>query len=75
MIHVSVESKEEIITISLLLKNNLLNRKICDRMISLKAIWFLTRTENLCIVAGLTTNMIANVGKNKGISMVTLAKI
>ncbi len=33
------------------------------------------RKEDLRIVAGLTTNMIANMGKNKGISMETLAKI
>lgn len=33
------------------------------------------RKEDLRIKAGLTTNMIANMGKNKGISMDTLAKI
>ena len=33
------------------------------------------RKEDLRIAAGLTTNMIANMGKNKGISMETLAKI
>lgn len=33
------------------------------------------RKGNLRIDAGLTTNMIANKGKNKGISMETLAKI
>ncbi|WP_442950757.1 helix-turn-helix domain-containing protein [Oribacterium sp. KHPX15] len=33
------------------------------------------RKEDLHIAAGLTTNMIANMGKNKGISMETLAKI
>ena len=33
------------------------------------------RKEDLRISAGLTTNMIANMGKNKGISMETLAKI
>lgn len=33
------------------------------------------RKEDLRIAAGLTTNMIANMGKNKGIGMETLAKI
>lgn len=33
------------------------------------------KKEDLRIKAGLTTNMIANMGKNKGISMETLAKI
>lgn len=33
------------------------------------------RKEDLRIAAGLTTNMIANMRKNKGISMETLAKI
>ena len=33
------------------------------------------RKEDLRIAAGLTTNMIANMGKSKGISMETLAKI
>ena len=33
------------------------------------------RKEDLRIAAGLTTNMIANMGKNKGISMETLEKI
>ena len=33
------------------------------------------RKEDLRIAAGLTTNMIANMGKNKGISMETLAEI
>ena len=33
------------------------------------------RKEDLRIAAGLTTNVIANMGKNKGISMETLAKI
>lgn len=33
------------------------------------------RKEDLRIKAGLTTNMIANMGKNKGINMDTLAKI
>lgn len=33
------------------------------------------KKEDLRIAAGLTTNMIANMGKNKGISMDTLAKI
>ena len=33
------------------------------------------KKEDLRIKAGLTTNMIANMGKNKGISMGTLAKI
>ncbi len=33
------------------------------------------RKEDLRVSAGLTTNMIANMGKNKGISMETLAKI
>ncbi|MBP3197316.1 MAG: helix-turn-helix transcriptional regulator [Butyrivibrio sp.] len=33
------------------------------------------RKEDLRIAAGLTTNMISNMGKNKGISMETLAKI
>ena len=33
------------------------------------------RKEDLRVAAGLTTNMIANMGKNKGISMETLTKI
>lgn len=33
------------------------------------------RKEDLRIAAGLTTNMIANMGKNKGINMETLARI
>ena len=33
------------------------------------------KKENLRIAAGLTTNMIADMGKNKGISMETLEKI
>ena len=33
------------------------------------------RKEDLRIAAGLTTNMIANMGKNKGINMDTLEKI
>jgi len=33
------------------------------------------KKEDLRIKAGLTTNMIANMGKNKGINMETLAKI
>lgn len=33
------------------------------------------RKEDLRVTAGLTTNMIANMGKNKGISMETLVKI
>lgn len=33
------------------------------------------KKEDLRIAAGLTTKMIANMGKNKGISMETLAKI
>ena len=33
------------------------------------------KKEDLRIAAGLTTNMIANMGKNKGISMETLEKI
>lgn len=33
------------------------------------------KKDDLRIAAGLTTNMIANMGKNKGISMDTLAKI
>lgn len=33
------------------------------------------RKEDLRIKAGLTTNMIANMGKNKGINMDTLEKI
>lgn len=33
------------------------------------------RKEDLRIAAGLTTNMIANMGKNKGISMETLERI
>lgn len=33
------------------------------------------RKEDLRVAAGLTTNMIANMGKNKGINMDTLEKI
>ena len=33
------------------------------------------RKEDLRIAAGLTTNMIANMGKNKGISMETIERI
>ena len=33
------------------------------------------RKENLCLAAGLTTNMIANMGKGKNISMETLVRI
>lgn len=33
------------------------------------------RKEDLRLAAGLTTNMIANMGKNKGINMDTLEKI
>lgn len=33
------------------------------------------RKEDLRIAAGLTTNMIANMGKNKGVNMETLEKI
>lgn len=33
------------------------------------------RKEDFRIAAGLTTNMIANMGKNKGISMETLERI
>lgn len=48
--------------------------------ISYKPLWHTLinrnlRKEDLRISAGLTTNMIANMGKNKGISMETLAKI
>ena len=50
------------------------------RKISYKPLWhtLLDRDmikEDLRIKAGLTTNMIANMGKNKGISMETLEKI
>ena len=33
------------------------------------------RKEDLCLAAGLTTNMIANMGKGKNISMETLVRI
>lgn len=33
------------------------------------------RKEDFRIAAGLTTNMIANMGKNKGISMETIERI
>lgn len=50
------------------------------RRISYKPLWHTLldknmKKEDLRIAAGLTTNMIANMGKNKGISMETLAKI
>ena len=50
------------------------------RKISYKPLWhtLLDRDmikEDLRIKAGLTTNMIANMGKNKGISMETLERI
>ena len=50
------------------------------RHISYKPLWHTLldknmKKEDLRIAAGLTTNMIANMGKNKGISMETLAKI
>lgn len=63
-------------------------RKICFlkkmeismRHISYKPLWHTLldrdmKKEDLRIAAGLTTNMIANMGKNKGISMETLEKI
>ncbi|MDO4650688.1 MAG: helix-turn-helix domain-containing protein [Eubacteriales bacterium] len=50
------------------------------KRISYKPLWHTLinrnmRKEDLRVSAGLTTNMIANMGKNKGISMETLAKI
>ncbi|WP_346769733.1 helix-turn-helix domain-containing protein [Galactobacillus timonensis] len=50
------------------------------RHISYKPLWHTLldrdmKKEDLRIAAGLTTNMIANMGKNKGISMETLEKI
>ncbi len=50
------------------------------KQVSYKPLWHTLinrnmRKEDLRILAGLTTNMIANMGKNKGISMETLAKI
>lgn len=50
------------------------------RHISYKPLWHTLldrnmRKEDLRIAAGLTTNMIANMGKNKGINMDTLEKI
>ena len=33
------------------------------------------RKEDLCLAAGLTTNIIANMGKGKNISMETLVRI
>lgn len=48
--------------------------------ISYKPLWHMLielnmRKEDLRLAAGLTTNMIANMGKGKHISMDTLAKI
>ncbi len=50
------------------------------KQISYKPLWHTLinrnmRKEDLRLSAGLTTNMIANMGKNKGISMDTLARI
>ena len=50
------------------------------RHISYKPLWHTLldrdmKKEDLRVAAGLTTNMIANMGKNKGISMETLEKI
>lgn len=50
------------------------------RHISYKPLWHTLldrnmRKEDLRVAAGLTTNMIANMGKNKGINMDTLEKI
>lgn len=50
------------------------------RHISYKPLWHTLldkdmKKEDLRIAAGLTTNIIANMGKNKGISMETLEKI
>ncbi len=50
------------------------------KRISYKPLWHTLinrnmRKEDLRVSAGLTTNVIANMGKNKGISMETLAKI
>ena len=50
------------------------------RHISYKPLWYTLlnrdmKKENLRIAAGLTTNMIADMGKNKGISMETLERI
>ncbi len=50
------------------------------RYISYKPLWHTLvernmRKENLRLAAGLTTNMIANMGKGKHISMETLTKI
>ena len=57
-----------------------LGRVSGSRHISYKPLWHTLldknmKKEDLRIAAGLTTNMIANMGKNKGISMETLAKI
>jgi DNA-binding Xre family transcriptional regulator len=64
------------------LKEDLLLEKmeISMRHISYKPLWHTLldrdmKKEDLRIAAGLTTNMIANMGKNKGISMETLEKI
>lgn len=48
--------------------------------ISFKPLWHTLldrnmRKEDLRLAAGLTTNMIANMGKDKGINMETLARI
>ena len=50
------------------------------KQISFMPLWYTLldknmRKEELMVAAGLTTNMIANMGKNKGISMETLARI
>lgn len=64
------------------LKEDLLLEKmeISMRHISYKPLWHTLldrdmKKEDLRIAAGLTTNMIANMGKNKGINMETLEKI
>jgi len=54
--------------------------EISMRHISFMPLWHTLlnknmKKEDLRIAAGLTTNMIANMGKNKGISMETLEKI
>ena len=71
--------------ISVISKNNHIPQGYCrngDYMkhISYMPLWHTLldknmKKEDLRIAAGLTTNMIANMGKNKGISMETLEKI
>ena len=68
-------------TISLLREGLLFDEtETIMRHISYKPLWHTLldknmKKEDLRIAAGLTTNMIANMGKNKGISMETLEKI